>query len=91
MQSTADGTGASPAGCCAGRVDEKALEEKSSAHGDPPDGFVAAAAWVVEVEVSQRGETEMSTGARERTRLAAVRPKRSFRDAIIAAVERGDA
>jgi hypothetical protein len=36
------------------------------------------------VEVSGRGEAEKSTGARERTRLAAVRPKRSFRDAIAA-------
>jgi hypothetical protein len=84
--------------CCAGRVDEKGLEEKSSAPGDPPDGFAAtaaaaaAAAWEAEVEVSGRGEAERSTGERELTRLAAARPKRSFRDAIAAAaVEAEDA
>lgn len=85
MWSTADGAGTSPADCCAGGFDEKALGEKSSAHGDPPDGFVTgAAAWEAEVEASRRGETERRTDARGLARLAAVRPKRSFRDAIAA-------
>jgi hypothetical protein len=87
LWSAADGTGASPPACCAGRVDEKGLEDKSSAHGDPLalTATATAAAWETEVEVSGRVEAERSTGARELTRLAAVRPKRSFRDAIAAA------
>lgn len=78
-------TGASPAACCNGIVEDKALEEKSSTHGDLPDGFdVAAAAGELAVEVPRMAGAERSTGARELNRLAVLMPRRSFRDAIAA-------
>uniref|UniRef100_A0A0A9GH75 Uncharacterized protein n=1 Tax=Arundo donax TaxID=35708 RepID=A0A0A9GH75_ARUDO len=66
------------------------LEEKSSDAADPPHGcFVtAAAAGKGEVVASGRLAPEKIRRVRDRILLPAVRPRRSFRDAMAAAALR---